>query len=356
MRIREYLYTLKYLPLLISTICLIYMGNYKIYHPFWDKQPVMRKITSKYGSIGINPKFNIKLSPSQKFVINKYPIKKIQTFLENNFTNNYNVNQVYLKYILTKGCNICLLEKNKLIGFIHCDPIQIQYKHHSHIFQYVDYLCVDKQYRNKCIAPILISKMIDMYKNRQESFLFKIDYTPLPYQHFISSQYYIKDITKLRPTIVNNVSELTPYNFFQYYNYTNTLLKRFIMRKEYTKDEFFHVFLDKKILNYFIIQNENNIKTIIVGKKNIYNVGNNIFNCFEVDYIIGEMRFIKDVYYSISNYLKLNGYNYISIPCIGSNIKFIKDNDFTRGPPVYYYTYNFSLPHIDINDFCFNLN
>ena len=54
--------------------------------------------------------------------------------------------------------------------------------------------------------------------------------------------------------------------------------------------------------------------------------------------------------------LKSNGYNYICISAIGSNIKYIKDNEYKRNSRVYYYTYNYSMPNILPNECVININ
>lgn len=345
-------------PIILACITLVILIKFKIRHPFWDKQPVMRVTALEIpGVIGMAPIFNIKLKSGYKLLINNYPLLKIKTFLEDNFSNNYNINEDYLNNIISKpgSHNITLLKDGKIIGFIHSEPIDIMIYNSMVKFRYVDYLCIHETHRNNYMATLLIAAVIKL-NNRRQPIMFKKDYSKLPYTPFISTAYFIKDIRKLNPGKVKNIKKLTPFNFYKYLKYTNTLLNRFHMRKPYTKAEFFEVFLDKCIMDFIIIENQNGLKTIIIGKKNIYTQHGIILNCFEIDIILGELRYIKDVDKCLSNHLKSLGYNYICIPAIGSNIKFIKDNEYKINSRVYYYTYNYNIPNILPNECALNIN
>jgi hypothetical protein len=349
---------LKFVPIIVSLVIIIWASTYKITNPFWDKQPVMRKQLNGYiGTIGRAPKFRIKLKTGQKILLNNYPIHKIKQFLQDNFSNNYNVNNKYLDYTLRRkeAVNIVLLESNKIIGFIHSTPIYININNKRIKFKYVDYLCIHEKYRDNYMATILIASIIKV-ENRNQPIMFKKDFGRLPYDYFISSYYYIKDLRKLNPGITNKISKLTPFNFYNYFSYTNKLIERYNIKSFYSKKDFFDLFLDKGVLDFIIIENPNGFKTIVIGKKNIYNSNGMILNCFEIDLILGELRYLKDVDKELSNYLKINGYNYICISAIGSNIKFIKDNDYIKNSKVYYYTYNYSMPHILPNECVININ
>tara|TARA_B100000575_G_C23133138_1_gene657677 strand:- start:2216 stop:3259 length:1044 start_codon:yes stop_codon:yes gene_type:complete len=344
--------------LFIFTILLITL-HIKQKHPFWDNQPVMRyPIHSSYGVIGNSPKFNIKLKPNQSLLINKYPFDLIRIFLQNNFSNHYNVDPIYLDYIFHKkgSYNITLLEDKKIIGFIHSSMIPIQIDSNNTQFQYVDYLCIHPKYRDHYMATILIAAIVQATGNPRQPILFKKDYTPLPYAPVIKSYYFIKDLRKLQPEPVHNITTLDIIHFYTYFEYTNALLKRYKIHRPYSKNEFFEIFLNKKVMDYFIINNSNNLKTIVIGKKNSYQINNMVLNCFEIEHILGELRYSTDIHYNLSHYLKTNGYNYICIPNIAGNIKFIRDNKYVQNSRVYYYTYNYNLPNINIHEFCVNIN
>jgi hypothetical protein len=359
MIINKYSYLLYYTPLVAAMTLLIVTVHLKPKHPFWDKQPVMRHpLHSSYGVIGTSPIFNIKLKPNQQLRVNQYPFDPIRVFLQTNFSNHYNIDATYLYYMFHKedAYNITLLEDKKIIGFIHSSMIPFHIDDTMIQFQYVDYLCIDPKYRDHYMATILISAIIQATGNPKQPILFKKDYGPLPYCPIIKTHYYIKDLRTLQPEPVHNITLLDPFQFYKYYQYTNTLLRRYKIHRSYSKQEFFEIFLDKKIMDFIIINNNNNLKTIVIGKKNSYHIGGMVLNCFEIENILGELRYSTDVHYSLSHYLKLNGYNYICIPYIASNIKFIRDNKYSKNSRLYYYTYNYNLPNINIRDFCVNMN
>ena len=347
-----------YTSIIISIVILVILIKYKIKNPFWDKQPVMRpSMKGHTGVISKAPVFSIKLKSNQKIILNNHPIEQIKDFLQDNFSKYYNVNTKYLDYSLRKkdAHNIVLLENKKIIGFIHSNPILVNLNQKLVKFRYVDYLCIHEKYRDNYMATILIASIIRV-NHRKQPIMFKKDFSRLPYNYFISTNYHIKDIRKLNPKSTHKIEKLTPFNFYKYYDYTNMLLRRYTVKCLYTKKEFFELFLGKSVMDYYIIDNPNGYKTIIIGKKTIYKLDGNILNCFEIDLVLGELRYVKEIDEKLSNYLKSNGYNYICISAIGSNIKYIKDNEYKRNSRVYYYTYNYSMPNILPNECVININ
>lgn len=347
-----------YIPLIISIIILLVLVNYKIKNPFWDKQPVMRPYTKGHtGIISRAPIFNIKLKRGQKIILNNYSITKIKEFLQDNFSSYYNTNTGYLDYSLRKkqAHNIVLLQDNKIIGFIHSSPLLVYMNTKLVKFRYVDYLCIHEKYRNNYMATILIASIIKV-NNRRQPIMFKKDFGRLPYDHFIKTNYHIKDLRKHNPQTTNNIKLLTPFNFYKYLYFTNRLLKRYTIRSLYSRKDFFDLFLGKAVMEYYILTNENGYKTIIIGKKTVYKLDGAILNCFEIDLVLGELRYLKKIDEDLCNYLKSNGYNYICISAIGSNIKYIRDNNYKANSRVYYYTYNYSMPNILPNECVININ
>ena len=252
MLLHKYSTIVQYIPIILSTIILVIVQEYKTVHPFWDKQPVMRMPPLAIrGTIGNNPKFHIKLKDGQQLRINTHPYQPIKEFLQNNFSNDYNIDDHYFNYIFHQkdAHNITLLEKTKIIGFIHSSPVLLNIDNKPVSFRYVDYLCIDRQYRNNYMATILIAAIIQKAGNKKQQFIFKKEFYSLPYTPILKSNYYIKDLRKLQPDRVDTITKLTPFNFYKYYEYTNKLLKRYRVHKTYTKQEFFEIFLNKKIVD-----------------------------------------------------------------------------------------------------------
>lgn len=348
------------IPIIIIFIVLVLSIKYKYRHQFWDKQPVMRDNIIKLGQIGVTPNFNIIIKNSfHKILINKVSVDKVIPFLKENFADDYKIDHNYLRYIYEKpgAINVCMLDNGNIIGFIHSAPLKINYNNRDIDFQYADYLCVKKNYRKDAIASVIIASFLKNMKSNVQPVLFKKEFFKLPFKPLINTNYYVKDLTKLKPdNINNNVVELNVYNFYKTYKYLNSLLKRYKFYKLYTKQELFEIFLEKKLMKLYIVKNISGFETIVIGKKNIYTIYNKIYNCFEIDYIIGELRYSKELYLNIANFLKNDGYNYISIPKIGGNSIFIEENNFIRGLKLYYYTYNYNIADLNLNDFCFNIN
>lgn len=349
------------LLIIILLIALLILSKEK--HTFWDKQPVMRNYNNRIGIIGVNNKFAIKLKDNDLDIkITNSNFDEIYKFLDRNFSNNFNINYNFFKSIYhINGCiNITLYKGHNVIGFIHSHPIRVKYNDTDIDFMYVDYLCIEKKFRNQNAAVVLISSLINSVNNIKMPFIFKKDTYPLPFSYILKSYYYYNDMNdiSIKPDNISNIKYLSNDNIDKYFQYTNDLMNRYQLRKLYNYNEFKRVFLEEKILEYYIIENKNttNNDTIVIGKKNKYNYLGQEYVSFDTDMILGDLEDCKNIWNELSNILKINGYNFITIPHIASNIVFIQKNNFQKANSFYYYTYNFDLPLIPNHDFCFNLN
>ena len=164
---------------LCAIIILILVYFIKIEHKFWDKQPVMRSKNSNIEVIGLIPNFKIKLNGHNlRIVENNKNLDNVYSFLNDNFNNDYTLNYNYFKYCYNKlnSKNVTCFDKdNNIIGYIHSEPIKIVYNKKLLNLNYVDYLCVEKSNRSKNLASILISSLLNEYKNKKSIFLFKKD-------------------------------------------------------------------------------------------------------------------------------------------------------------------------------------
>ena len=269
--------------ILVIFIILILKFSKLSSHNFWDKQMVMRKYFKKVQIIGNTPVIDIILNKDMSIEIKNNNFKEVYNLLQENFSNDYNMDYEYFKYTYYKksAFNISLYQKNKLIGFMHSYPIDIYFNKTKQNIYYVDYLCVKKKFRLKNIASLLIATQLNAIKSRTQSYLFKIDFYRLPFQHIIKSKYYIKDIVNDTTVINDYIEHLNSKNFFSIFFYLNNLLNKFKLRKLYSKEEFCNIFLEKKILFLIIINNKiSKFKTIIIGKKNIYKFNKKNYNCF----------------------------------------------------------------------------
>ena len=173
-----------------------------------------------------------------------------------------------------------MFEKNEIIGFINSIPITIFNNNKSINFQYVDYLCIGNKHRNRNIATVLITSLINSFESPNLAILFKKEGSSLPFNHLVKSHYFVKDLSSLQPSQETKIKEINVFNFYYLFEYVNRLLSRYKFHRKYSKREFFEMFIEKKILNLFIINNESENDTIIIGKKTIYYVYNNVFKRF----------------------------------------------------------------------------
>ena len=155
-----------FLIFIIILMLLYYLYLSKFKHKFWYNQPVSRSILSKKDGIIIeqhNLKINNIDDSNYRWDTIK-DVKEFKYFLLNNYskTEFYSIN--YLNWILNfpskyinklskvedkNKLNICLYDKNKLIGTIIARPIKLYINKNIVEGFYVDFLCVHKLYRNQ---------------------------------------------------------------------------------------------------------------------------------------------------------------------------------------------------------------
>jgi len=162
----------------------------KIKHPFWAIQPVFHFYDMYYWiyNVGIirhdlpckNKYTNFTNIETQVFDLQKEnrQIKQFILFIQKHYLRNKDnifcpkrenvapyftghkypcfISYYYEKVLLEDFKNSCMVEDKKMIGVITSRPLNVYLnKNHFYVY-YVDYLCVDKAYRNKNIAPQLI--------------------------------------------------------------------------------------------------------------------------------------------------------------------------------------------------------
>lgn len=328
-------------------------------HDFWDKQPVMKNYhsTNLFKNIGTNPIFRFK---TDGLVIKKTSdISVIYNFINSNFNKYFCINSDCFSEIYNKpnSRNIGIWEKDKLIGFIHSHTIDFKYRKHDIVFEYVDYLCVDKEYRKQNIASILIGSLINSYSDKSTSFLFKKDQYRLPIKHIVQSQYYYAEIDKLKKpegydSNTLKIIKISLENHEIFYRYINNELDKYVFRHLYSIEEFKKLFLGG-IYRLIIIENPNSEYTIIIGKDNKFKWDGKYYNTFDIDIVLGYIG-SNNLVYKIKEILG-EDYRYITMPDIGRNMEIMGDS-FSGANKMYYYTYNYNMPKIDNIDFGFNLN
>lgn len=162
-----------YVALLLIILVLLYWIKFKLQNPFWSKQPVVHKHNlllrySRNPSIIWNefyiPKFTNSINIQTKSWYELNDKDNIQKHISENFYKEKNGhyrpsldkhiapyydnddNSYTSKYILD----------NILIGCIFNRTLRIHLSGNNFNVSYIDYLCVHKGHRKKCVAPELI--------------------------------------------------------------------------------------------------------------------------------------------------------------------------------------------------------
>jgi len=366
---------IKYFFIIIIILMLLYyLYLSKFKHKFWYNQPVSRSILSKKDGIIIEP-HNLKINniddSNYRWDTIK-DVKEFKYFLLNNYskTEFYSIN--YLNWILNfpskyinklskikdkNKLNICLYDKNKLIGTIIARPIKLYINKNIVEGFYVDFLCVHKLYRNQGIAPKLISKILKYWKKyKLDMNIFRIDNNPLPFDNIGCFNYYYYDIYKNNKIndIINkdiHIKKLDEKYLEEAYKYYNNYIKRYKLYQIFTLEEFKYYFLINKNIKTYISINDNKITgffsfTVV---KNIHPYKTDKKSkCIELSY------FLSNNYNIIYNFIDIfKDYDFLIFLDIMNNNNLINILNASKSHKTYYQLYNY---YTDINKNNIGLN
>lgn len=162
---------------------------YKIYHPFWYKQPVdfIFSLETDEGKIGLLEDLH-KYNPDFICTTWNQP-QEILSFLNNHFQPggfvfNYNINHIDSCYFF----KIINIQTKEICGCISTKPISSVISNIKKTIWYVDHLVVKKKWNGKGLATDLISSIIDTIGD--QIYLFKKDISPLPFKYFCKYKYF----------------------------------------------------------------------------------------------------------------------------------------------------------------------
>ena len=340
-----------YLILVIVFLFIIFKSYLAIKHPFWSKQPVFHIYNIYYWILKRGIIYN-KLPPVNKYYdpyitfynlnnISNKNKSEIKKFIRNNWYNNY----YCIPYINNLNKIGVLQDNNNIIGTIGGEFLTFNNKQ----IMYIDYLCVNKNHRNKKISPKLIYNIfVDTFKNdNTKIFLFKwenksINIIPLCVYNCFTFENLKFNIQKSNSIIEITENKLHLFDrdkinkLFKYSILCNneSLIKQ--IKDNYTK--IYALIESNKILAlYFFHIVENNkficYSSIMFGTKEEFIFGfKNILNSFDKysiqienishNNIIVEslMKDYKPVNIDIYSYYF---YNYIKLPELSKNILII---------------------------------
>ena len=269
---------------LIILILIVISYSYYCYkHNFWSKQPVSNWFYFNIKDTIIANKLPNKLNIPETLNMQTYKInnskslEKYHKFLQLHYENQlyacdlkFNYFKWTLNYPNENNTEIITINKGKeIIGTIISKCINLIINNRSIKTSYVDYLCIDNKYRNKNIAPILISNMAEIGFKNSNSFIFKKEDKQLPFRYITKYNYYYIDNIDLKISNYDfrNIEELNEKNLIDVFKFYNNFCKiNFNLYRLYSLEEFKYYFLENKLFNdckLYLYKEFNSVKGII---------------------------------------------------------------------------------------------
>jgi len=340
--------------LIISLILLLYYLNIsKRENNFWNKQPVMLIEKTEWNKIGKLPEFNI-IIPNEMKIVYEIEINQIINFLEQNFSFYLKLsNKNITKYLTNpKSTNITLYHNNNIIGFIHSRPINIIYNNNEEKLNYVEYLCVHKEYRGCNIASILIASIINRMNEIENDidrlYLFKKDGDTHSFIPFITSKYLCLD--------------LKDQNIENGYDNSDISLNYNDWKNKVEKYKFYRIMNEEEWIDEVIIKKKYKLKInekvyVIIGQKSELK-NEKLCNVFDIEYLYETIdNNTSNTWNKWIGYLKNEKYQYITMNCIADYNKIVPNiNEWKNGNDFQYYLYNGESPIINKEEVFFTIN
>lgn len=352
MIINNFLLFLIFLIIIIITSHLCY--NY--YHPFWAKQPI-----SKYTNfLKLNNGIITQKKPPNPIISTKYKIdflkdkNQIELLLLINFLNknyidvsnmSFEFNLNYLKFYLNLDnqdrINLILKDKTKIIGFISSRNLKVVINKKIYFYQYVDNLCVDKQYRKQNLASILISHMANYgFLKGYNMFIFKKDSYPLPFRYIASYQnklYQIPNYNLDEKTVFKGSLDKVQLIYFVF----NQYLEQFNSRCQYSILDFKYYFFNEFTYIYYQVNDQDKISNMIILYDNKSKLNDK--NIIEICYcIVNDQKNFKILFQTVLSICCKNNFSYCNINNFDSIlIEYEKDLDIIKNYKTFIHTYNY---------------
>lgn len=347
---------MKPLILFITIIIIVYnYFNQRKTHKFWDKQPVSKKGTIKNGIISKLPYIKIIVNDEFKFKYLKLnsicDFDIVFKFINEHFSENYIYNKHFLKQTLLyngNGYNLGIFFRNTLIGFIHTKPSNIIIFNKKYFIYYVDFLCVHKKYRNRNLAAILISKVINDHYGKTKFFIFKKENKSLPFNYITKTNYYYLNLNFVEQTHYNKkyiniqFSDNDPYKI---YNFINSISQKGKIYQKLNKKMFLDNF-NSKHKKYLIEYDSNRvIKNVIIFIELNFNQSNIISKTIDIENIYLSSH-STNIFDYLINYCLNKKIEIISCLDIADNYIIINKYKMLKSMPIYYHMYNFHIKDI----------
>jgi hypothetical protein len=289
--------------------------------------------------------------------------KNILPYLTNHFTLSF-ISFYNESEILLNAKDNTTIDRKRIVGIITSRPLHIcirpknENKPKYLNAYYVDYLCINKLWRKKGIAPQMIqthqynqshlNKSIAVSLFKREEDLTGI--VPLcfyyTYGFSIIGWKNPKDINKMY-----NLIEITPSNYYFLYNFIKTESKQFDIIINTESANIIELIKTKNIFIYAILLQNKIICAYFFRKTCIY-INNNleVLSCFASisSCNLFDSIFIDGFKISFWKIAKKNNFGFCSIENISHNYKIIHNISLKTQPiiksPTAYFFYNFAYP------------
>ncbi len=362
----------------------------KIRFKFWNSQPVFHVYNIFYwlnppGIIELEkPKINkyVNLKDINFLNYNKIPNHLIDEFIniiKHNFLYEENIKYIpdkdniisnfdnskdsYFSFYFKKQNDLInnnIIEKNKLIGVITSRVLNIEYDMQNLNVNYVDYLCIDKKFRNQGIAQQLIKSHDYNIRNKipinisffKREGTLNVGIVPLViYRSYIFNFQYWNNKIKLHSSYKITKINKNNINLLIDFIKNNKSLFKFYCCPE------IHILLQlinsDNIKIYLLIHNSNILSIYFFKDSCTFYNQRKAIECFASINISKENKLFLLGFSNILSYLKEN-FHYLIIENISHNFKIIENILLKHSPyivsPCAYYFYNFAIKALKEKD------
>jgi hypothetical protein len=346
--------TNKAILIVLTCVLLYYVYNNNKDHLFWNSSQPIYDVLRQNGIIKDVVDLQIvELNNDMEMIeFNKNNINTFINFINKHFdqyiihTNDYiyfNGGDKYKMYGLKKN--------NELIGTILGKYTTIIVENNSYKSIYVDYLCINKKYRDKHYAPILISFIIQNMKNdNYPTAFYRLDNTKHHFKHFYLTSYYYYDLTnksKINKRKLSGVDViiLNKHNndlIIELYEYYIKCINIFDVYEKITLDQF-TLKLKNNISNTIIFQMNNDIIGFITYLDVEYNIFYKKSNILEIYYyIFTDNKYSEYINHNFIDNVPDN-FNYIYLLNNYYNNYLVQYLNMIETDKSYFYLYNYYL-------------
>jgi len=368
--------------IIIIVIVIIIYSYIKIKYNFWIYQNIHHTYKFWYNFFpGIidkelpereNKYHNFKDIKTLKFISLQEKTKdKLYLFLENNFSKNKDFlyfpkkENIIPYFIGLEGGETFLsiykkerIDSCELIGTILSYPIQIMIKNNSFNCYYVDYLCVDKNYRNQNIALELMKThnynqrhmnkniVVSLFKREK-----KLDIA-MPLCEISSYLYSIKEIHNEKLPHNIKLIKVGKNNINHFYNFIKLNYSKFNIYISGSIANLLELINTENMLIYMLIQETQVISVYYFKKTCMYvNEIKEVYNCIgSLNCCLLEDIFINGFKNALINIKKdYNEITYIMIENISDNNKLINLSKKIIITKSFYYFHNLAYKKLDAN-------